>query len=65
VTLEPHHAAARHRTDDEADALAAVAAKIRNRGVLARLRPTVTPDLEARAARTAAHLTGGDDDATT
>lgn len=39
--------------------LDAIADKIARRGVLGRLRPTVGPDVEARAAATVAHLTEG------
>ncbi len=59
MTLEPHHAAARTCTDDEHEALIAIAHKMTRRATLARLRPTVAPDVEARAHATVAHLRNG------
>ncbi len=49
-------AAARQPTDAEREALDAIAAKIRARGYLARLRGTVDPDTQARGVATAAHF---------
>ncbi len=57
--LPPEFRAARQPTDAEREALAAVAAKIIRRGVLAHLHPKdVTADVQARADATVAHLTG-------
>ncbi len=55
MTVEPHHAAARHLTDKEREVLAQDA----RHQVLARLTPKNTDaDTEARAAATVEHLRG-------
>jgi hypothetical protein len=61
VTVEPpHFAAARTHTDHERQVLAAIAAKIRARATLNRLKPTTGPDVEQRAAAVVPHLTHPD-----
>ncbi len=52
MTLEPHHRMARHLSDDEQERLD----EDWRRQVLARLRPAVSPEVEARAAATADHF---------
>ncbi len=52
MTLEPHHRMARHLSDDERERLD----EDWRRQVLARLRPAVSPEVEARAAATAEHF---------